>query len=69
LNFDGKGYNGYAIETRGANYLTVDSCTAKNYGYGFIQLASATDKTTVKNVTVSDMGYGIKVDYSNAVVI
>ena len=69
VNFDGKGYNGYAITTRGANYLTIEDCTAKNYGYGFVQLASATDLTTVKNVTVSDMNYGIKVDYSNAVVI
>ena len=69
VNFDGKGYNGYAIETRGANYLTVEDCTAKNYGYGFIQLASGTDLTTVKNVAVSDMAYGVKVDYSNAVVL
>jgi len=69
VNFDGKGYNGYAIETRGANYLTVEDCTAKNYGYGFIQLASGTALTTVKNVTISDMNYGVKVDYSNAVVL
>ena len=69
VNFDGKGYNGYAITTRGANYLTIEDCTAKNYGYGFVQLASATVLTTVKNVTVSNMNYGIKVDYSNAVVL
>ena len=69
VNFDGKGYNGYAITTRGANYLTIEDCTAKNYGYGFVQLASGTALTTVKNVTVSDMNYGVKVDYSNAVVL
>ncbi len=69
VNFDGKGYNGYAVETRGANYLTVEDCTAKNYGFGFIQLASGTALTTVKNVTVSNMNYGVKVDYSNAVVL
>ena len=69
VNFDGKGYNGYAVETRGANYLTIEDCTAKNYGYGFVQLASGTALTTVKNVTVSDMAYGVKVDYSNAVVL
>ena len=69
LNFDGKGYDGYAITTRGAQYLTIEDCTAKNYGYGFVQLASATALTTVKNVTVSDMGYGVKSDYSNAVVL
>ncbi|MBR6545178.1 MAG: right-handed parallel beta-helix repeat-containing protein [Alistipes sp.] len=69
VNFDGKGYNGYAIETRGANYVTIEDCTAKNYGYGFVQLASGTVLTTVKDVTVSNMNYGVKVDYSNAVVI
>jgi hypothetical protein len=69
VNFSGKGYNGYAITTRGANYLTIEGCTAKNYGYGFIQLASGTALTTVKKVTVSNMNYGVKVDYSNAVVL
>ena len=69
VNFDGKGYNGYAVETRGADYLTIEDCTAKNYGYGFVQLASGTALTTVKNVTVSNMNYGVKVDYSNAVVL
>ncbi len=69
VNFDGKGYNGYAVETRGAQYVTIEECTAANYGYGFVQLASATALTTVKNVTVSDMNYGVKVDYSGAVVL
>ena len=69
VNFDGKGYNGYAITTRGAQYLTIEDCTAKNYGYGFVQLASATALTTVKNVTVSNVNYGVKVDYSSAVVL
>jgi phosphoribosyl-ATP pyrophosphohydrolase len=69
VNFDGKGYNGYAVETRGANYVTIEACTAKNYGYGFVQTASGTVLTTVKNVTISDMNYGIKIDYSNAVVL
>ena len=69
VNFDGKGYNGYAITTRGAYYLTIEDCTAKNYGYGFVQLASSTVLTTVKNVTVSNMNYGVKVDYSTAVEI
>ena len=69
VNFDGKGYNGYAVEARGAYYITIEDCTAKNYGYGFVQLASGTVQTTVKNVTVSDMNYGVKIDYSNAVVL
>ena len=60
VNFDGKGYDGYAITTRGANYLTIEDCTAQNYGYGFVQLASGTALTTVKNVIVSNMNYGVK---------
>ncbi|MBR5215251.1 MAG: T9SS type A sorting domain-containing protein [Bacteroidales bacterium] len=69
VNFDGKGYNGYAVQGGGAYYVTIEDCTAKNYGYGFVQLASGTVLTTVKNVTVSNMNYGVKVDYSNAVVL
>ena len=69
VNFDGNGYNGYAFETRGAAYVTIEDCTATNYGYGFVQLASGTALTTVKNVIVSNMNYGVKVDYSNAVVL
>ena len=69
VNFDGKGYNGYAFEARGAYYLTIEDCTAQNYGYGFVQLASATVLTTVKDVTVTNVNYGVKVDYSSAVVL
>ena len=69
VNFDGKGYNGYAVETRGVYYVTIEDCTAKNYGYGFVQLASATVLTTVKNVTVSNTNYGVKVDYGTDVVL
>ena len=53
----------------GNYYLTIEDCTAKNYGFGFVQLPSSTVLTTVKNVTASNMNYGVKVDYSNAVVL
>ena len=69
VNFDGKNSVEYAVVTGGANYVTVEGCTAKNYTYGFVQLSSATALTTVKNVTVSNMNYGVKVDYSGAVVL
>ena len=69
VNFDGKNLYNYAIETRGAYYLTIEGCIAKNYIYGFVQTASGTVRTTVKNVTVSDCNYGVKVDYSNEVVL
>jgi len=69
VNFDGKGYNGYAVETRSAATVVIENCTAKNYGYGFLQVASNNDTTTLKNVTISDVQYGVKVDYSNGVTL
>ncbi|MBE6799418.1 MAG: hypothetical protein E7525_06595 [Ruminococcaceae bacterium] len=69
VNFDGKGYDGYAVETRGATYVTIEDCTAKNYGYGFLQLVSGTACTTVKNVAVTDVNYGVKINYSSKVVL
>ena len=68
VNFDGKGYNGYAVDAAGAYYVTVESCTAKNC-FGFLQVASGTVNVTVKNVTISDVMYGVKIDYSNEVVL
>ena len=67
VNFEGKG-NGYAVESKGAYYVTIEDCTAKNY-YGFVQVASGAVLTTVKNVTVSNVTYGIKVDYSDEVTL
>ena len=69
VNFDGKGYNGYAVESKGAYYVTIEDCTAKNYGYGFVQVASGNERVTVKNITVSNVTYGIKVDYSDEVTL
>ncbi len=69
VNFDGKGYNGYAVESKGAYYVTIEDCTAKDYGYGFVQVAKGSVRVTVKNITVSDCNYGLKVDYSQEVVI
>ena len=66
VNFDGKGYNGYAVETRGASSLTIEDCTAKNYAYGFVQIVKSC-KLTAKNVTVENVNYGFKVDRSTGV--
>ena len=69
VNFDGKGANVYAVETRGAGYVVIENCTAKNYGYGFLQVASNNNTVTIKNVTITDVAYGVKVDYSNGVTL
>ena len=70
VNFDGKGNYSekYAIVTDDAYIVNVADCTAKSY-MGFLNIASNNDATTVKNVTVSEVAYGIKVDYSNDVTI
>ena len=68
VNFDGKGYNGYAVVTD-ANYVTIEDCTAKNYGYGFVNVYSDNVHTTLRNVTISGVNYGVKVDYSYGVTL
>ena len=67
--FDGQGLNAYALNLGGTNSIVIENVTAKNYGYGLLQVPSATTKLTVKDVEVSDMSYGIKVDYATAVVL
>ncbi len=67
VNFDGKGMNTYAVETRSAATVVIEDCTAKNYGYGFLQVVSNNNTTKLKNVTITDVAYGVKVDYSNGV--
>lgn len=69
VNFDGKGTSTYAVHNKGAYYITIEDCTATNYSYGFLQISSSNVQTTVKNVTVSNMNYGVKIDYSSGVVL
>ena len=69
VNFDGQGYDGYAVVTKSAYIVVIEDCTVKNYAYGFLNINSNNDKTTVKNVTVSDVNYGIKIDRSNGVTL
>ena len=62
VNFDGNGYDGYAVQSNGAYYITIENCTAKNYSYGILQVSSDSLSINVKDVTVSDCRYGIKID-------
>ena len=68
-NFDGQGMNAYAINLGGTNSIVIENVTAKDYGYGLLQVPSSCAGLTVKNVTVSGCYYGLKVDYANAVTI
>ncbi|MBE6935616.1 MAG: hypothetical protein E7458_03845 [Ruminococcaceae bacterium] len=68
-NFDGKGLNVYAVELRYTGSIVIENCTAKNYGYGFLQVPKSNDTISVKNVEISDVNYGLKIDYSNNVTL
>ena len=68
-DFDGQGMNAYAINLGGTSSIVIENVTAKDYGYGLLQVPSSCAGLTVKNVTVSGCYYGLKVDYANAVTI
>ena len=68
-DFDGQGMNAYAINLGGTKSIVIENVTAKDYGYGLLQVPSSCAGLTVKNVTVSGCYYGMKVDYANAVTI
>ncbi len=66
-NFDGQGMNNYAINLGGTSSIIIEDCTAKNYGYGMLQVPATNNSVLVKNVEVSNVNYGFKIDYSNGV--
>ena len=68
-DFDGQGLDAYAINLGGTNSIVIENVTAKDYGYGLLQVPSSCAGLTVKNVNVSGCYYGLKVDYANAVTI
>lgn len=65
--FDGQGLSDYAINLGGTNNIVIENVTAKDYGYGLLQVPSSNVSLTVKNVEVRGCDYGFKVDYSNGV--
>lgn len=66
-NFDGQGLNDYAVNLGGTSSISIESCTAKDYGYGFLQVPASNVSVSVKDVQISDVNYGFKIDYSNGV--
>ena len=65
--FDGEGMNAYAVNVGNGVSLVIENVTAKNYGYGLLQVPSSFSSISVKDVEVSSMYYGFKVDYAGAV--
>ena len=49
---------GYAVTTNTIKSITVENCTVKNYGYGFLYANKSTPTVVVKNVSVDSANYG-----------
>ena len=65
--FDGEGLNVYAMNLAGTNSILIENVTCKSYGLGMLQVPSSATSVVVKNVEISDVKYGLKIDYANAV--
>ena len=55
----------YAIKTSGASKLTIENCTVKDYSYGFLYNSSSLTTHSVKNVTVENCNYGVRMASTN----
>jgi len=56
----------YAIVIRGSSAIVIEDCTANGY-FGFLQIPSSNNSVSLKNVSIENSGYAVKVDYSNGV--
>lgn len=65
--FDGNGLGAYAVDLRGTSSIVIENVTCRNYGYGMLQVPSSATSIVVKDVEISDVYYGLKIDYANAV--
>ena len=52
--FEDDGDYAYPVRFKGANSVTIEDCTVKNYKYSFLYITSGTNSVSVKNVTVED---------------
>ncbi len=68
-DFDGQGLDAYAVNLGGTSNIVIENVTAKDYGYGLLQVPSSNASLSVKDVTISNVKYGLKVDYSNGVTL
>ena len=67
--FDGQGLNTYAVNLGGTGSIVIEDVTAKGYGYGFLQVPASNTSVSVKDVEISEVNYGFKIDYSGGVTI
>ncbi len=65
-SFDSESDSVYAIEIRGSYGIIIENCTSEGY-YGFLQVPSSNNSVSIKDVTIDETSYAIKVDYSNGV--
>ena len=67
--FDGQGLDSYAVNVARTTNIVIEGVTAKNYGYGFLQVSHANSSLSIKNLSVENVNYALKVDYSGGVTI
>ena len=67
--FDGQSMNDYAVNLGGTSAIVIEGVTAKYYGYGFLQVPASNTSVSVKDVEISNVNYGLKIDYSGGVTL
>ncbi|MBR5021004.1 MAG: hypothetical protein IKY17_05180, partial [Oscillospiraceae bacterium] len=55
---------GYAITVRHGKSVTIENCSAKNYGIGMLYVPQSVTNITVKDVAVSDVLAAFNISYS-----
>ncbi|MBQ7005612.1 MAG: right-handed parallel beta-helix repeat-containing protein [Clostridia bacterium] len=67
--FEGSLNDGYAVRIDGSSNIVIENCDAKNVDFGFLYIASSSDKISLKNVNIDGATYGIHIAYNNSTVL
>lgn len=67
--FEGSLNDGYAVRLDGTSSIVIEDCDAKNVDFGFLYVASSSDKISLKNVNIDGASYGIHIAYNNSTVL
>ncbi len=66
--FEGSLNDGYAVRIDGSSNIVIENCDAKDVDFGFLYIASSSDKISLKNVNIDGAKYGIHIAYNNSTV-
>ena len=67
--FEGSLNDGYAVRIDGSSNIVIENCDAKDVDFGFLYIASSSDKISLKNVNIDGAKYGIHIAYNNSTVL